>query len=176
MDGTRHRRVPDIPKHPPSAAGLLSRNTHPAPVVETGSLLTGFPPSAEPWKLWQKDLLASADMGKVSAEPGTLLNRNHLAAAVGLGRAGIVGTNLPDELGLTGMAAGSVAECQDLPGLESEVADAGKGTVWMVVETEAKSKIPGTSRKKLGCGGEVVSVVTAAARRGSAWKIKSRSS
>lgn len=115
-------------------------------------------------------------MGKVSAEPGTLLNRNRLAAAAGLGRAGIVGTNLPDGLGLTRMAAGSLAECQDLPGLESEVADAGKGTAWMVAETEAKSKIPGMSRKKLGCGGEVVSVVTAAAHLGSAWKTESRSS
>jgi len=95
---------------------------------------------------------------------------------VGLGRAGIVGTNLPDGLGLSRMAAGSVAERQDLPGLESEAADAGKGTASMVAETEAKSKIPGMSRKKLGCGGEVVSVVTAAAHLGSAWKRASRSS
>lgn len=176
MDNTRHRKVPDISKYPPSAAGLLSHNIHPAPVVETGSLLTGFPPSAGPWKLWQKDLLASADTGKVSAEPGTLLNKNLLAAAAGLGRAGIVGTSPPGGLGLTRMAAGSVAEFQDLPGLESEVADAGKETAWMAVETEAKSKIPGMSRKKLGCGGEAVSVVTAAAHLGSAWKTESRSS
>lgn len=173
---TRRRRVSGSQKHPPSAAGLLSHNTHPAPVAETGSLRTGFPPSAGPWKLWQKDLLAPADTGKVSAEPGTSLNRNRLAAAGGLGRAGIVGTNLPDGPGSTRTAAGSVAECQDLPGLESEVADAGKGTAWMVAETEAKSKIPGMSRKKLGCGGEVVSVVTAAGHLGSAWKTESRSS
>lgn len=107
-------------------------------------------------------------MGKGSAEPGTLLSRNLLAAAAVLGKAGIVGTSPPDGLGLIRMAAGSVAEFQDLPGLESEVADAGKGTAWMAVETEAKSKIPGMSRKKLGCGGEVVSVVTAAAHLGSA--------
>lgn len=176
MDDTRHRMVLDIQNHPPSAAGLPSHNTHPAPVVVTGSLLTGFPPSAGPWKLWQKDLLASADTGKVSAEPETSLNRNRPAAAARLGRAGIVGTDLPDGLGLTGTAAGSAAEHQDLPGSESEVADAGKGTAWMVVETEAKSKIPGKSKKKLGCGGEVVSAVTAAAHLGSAWKTESRSS
>lgn len=41
-----------------------------------------------------------------------------------------------------------------------------------MAETGAKSKIPGMSRKKLGCGGEVVSVVTAAARLGSAWKTR----
>lgn len=162
--------------YPPSAAELLSHSNHPAPAVKTDSLLTGFPPSAGPWKLWQKDLLASADMEKVSAEPGTLLNRNRLAAAAGLGRAGIVGTNLPDGLDWTRMAAGSVAEGQDLPGLELEAAGAGKGTAWMAVETEAKSKIPGMSRKKLGCGGEVVSVVTVAAHLGSVWKTESRSS
>lgn len=168
MDDTRHRRVSDIQEHPPSAVGLPSHNTHPAPVVETGSLPTGFQPFAGPWKLWQKDLIASADMGKVSAEPGTSLNRNRLAAAAGQGTAGIVGTDLPDGLGLTRTAAGSAAECQDLPGLESGVAGAGKVTAWMAVETEARSRIPKMSRKKLDCGGEVVSVVTAAAHLGSA--------
>lgn len=45
-----------------------------------------------------------------------------------------------------------------------------------MVETGAKSKIPGMSRKKSGCGGEVVSVVTAAAHLGSAWKTESTGS
>lgn len=41
-----------------------------------------------------------------------------------------------------------------------------------MAETGAKSKIPGMSRKKWGCGGEVVSVVTAAALLGSACKTR----
>lgn len=168
--------MPEFQNHPPSAAGPLSHSTHPAPVVGTGSPPTGFPPFAGPWKRWQKDLLASADRGKGSAGPGASRSRSRLAAAAGLGRAGIVGTDLPDGLGWTRKAAGSVAECQDLPGWESEVAGAGKGTAWRVAETGAKSKIPGMSRKKLGCGGEVVSVVTAAAHLGSAWKTESRGS
>lgn len=44
------------------------------------------------------------------------------------------------------------------------------------METGAKSKIPGMSMKKSGCGGEVVSVVTAAAHLGSAWKTESTGS
>lgn len=121
--------MPEFHHHPPSAAGLLSHSTHPAPAVGTGSPPTGFPPFAEPWKRWQKDPPASAGRGKGSAGPGASQSRSLLAAAAaGLGRAGIVGTDLPDGLGWTRKAAGSVAERQDLPGWESGVAGAGKGT------------------------------------------------
>lgn len=167
--------TPDPGEYPPSATGPPSRNTHLAPVVATCSLLTGFPPFAGPWKLWKKDLLASVGTGKVSAEPWTLRNRNRLAAA-GPGKAGIVGRDLPDALGLTRRAAGSVAGGQDLPGSESGAAGAGKGTAWMAAETGAGSKIPRTSRTTSDCGGEVVSVVAAAARLGSAWKTERRGS
>lgn len=168
--------MPELHNHPPSAAWPLSHSTHPAPAVGICSPPTGSPPFAGPWTRWQKDLLASAGRGKGSAGPGASWSRSLLAAAAGPGRAGIVGTDLPDGLGWTRKAAGSVAECQDLPGWESEVAGAGKGTAWRAAETGAKSKIPGMSRKMLGCGGEVVSVATAAAHLGSAWKTESTGS
>lgn len=151
----------------------LSHSTHPTPAVRIGSPLTGSPPSAGPWKQWQKDLLVSADKEKVSAEPLALMCRNLLAAAAaaaGLDQAGIAGRNLPDGPGLTGTAAGSAVESMGLPDLESEVADAGKETIWMVVETAVRSKIPRTLRRKLGCDGEGVSAVTAGVGQGFACK------
>lgn len=71
-------------QHLPSVTLLPSRSTHPTPAVRTGSPLTGSPPSAGPWKQWQKDPLASADKERESAELLTSVSRNLLVAAAGL--------------------------------------------------------------------------------------------